>query len=361
MPMTPSRSSRVIIFTESRNSVEEIVSALTRHKPLIKAMPFVGQSSTKSKGLSQKQQSEIVTKFRDGGYNTLVATCIGEEGLDIGEVDLIISYDAPPSIIRTIQRMGRTGRARVGRSVLLAYQGAEEESIKNVMRKNKQLTSQLKGEVKGQIFPLLSVVHGPSAVAAALPTPPSSTYGLHLMMPLGLIPRCEFVFFQPSAVGQKRKALACGDVSDEESDDGDANFKTAKRGIDKPAYLTLAEEQRLQRFQLSYEEVQNLQFDVSRFIKMNSVMQSVSRIGHSDNCRDLVKLIRLCDDLNDESILNEYEDKMSRLRFAVETEPAHVAALPRPRRTESVHGRVRSHATTTSARISDDDDEENST
>lgn len=32
-------------------------------------------------------------RFRDGGYNTLVATCVGEEGLDIGEVDLVRHFN----------------------------------------------------------------------------------------------------------------------------------------------------------------------------------------------------------------------------------------------------------------------------
>ena len=38
-----------------------------------------------------------------GEYNVLVATSIGEEGLDIGEVDLIICYDALGSATRTTQ------------------------------------------------------------------------------------------------------------------------------------------------------------------------------------------------------------------------------------------------------------------
>ena len=43
-------------------------------------------------------------------YNVLVATSIGEEGLDIGDVDLIICYDSNSSPIRMLQCMGRTGR-----------------------------------------------------------------------------------------------------------------------------------------------------------------------------------------------------------------------------------------------------------
>jgi ERCC4-related helicase len=47
--------------------------------------------------LKQREQVEIIKNFREGVFNTLVATCIGEEGLDIGEVDLIICFDAQVS------------------------------------------------------------------------------------------------------------------------------------------------------------------------------------------------------------------------------------------------------------------------
>lgn len=68
-------------------------------------------------------------KFREGGYNTLVSTCVGEEGLDIGEVDLIVCFDAHKSPVRLIQRMGRTGRKRQGRIVVIVSQGREEQVI----------------------------------------------------------------------------------------------------------------------------------------------------------------------------------------------------------------------------------------
>ena len=54
-----------------------------------------------------------------GGYNVIVATSIGEEGLDIMEVDLVICFDANISPLRMIQRMGRTGRKHDGRVDIL--------------------------------------------------------------------------------------------------------------------------------------------------------------------------------------------------------------------------------------------------
>ncbi|KAG4306264.1 hypothetical protein PORY_000252 [Pneumocystis oryctolagi] len=120
---------RAMIFVEYRSSAEDIIGLLKEHYPLIKAQLFVGQSSSKSSlGMSQKEQISIVEKFKNGSFNTLVATSIGEEGLDIGEVDLIICYDSTSSSTRLLQRMGRTGRKRQGHIYILLSAGREERS-----------------------------------------------------------------------------------------------------------------------------------------------------------------------------------------------------------------------------------------
>ena len=117
---------RIMIFAHYRSSAEEVVRVLKRHE-MIRPCIFVGQTSTKgSEGMNQKAQSETIAKFKAGTFNTLVATSIGEEGLDIGEVDLIICYDCSKSPIRMLQRMGRTGRKRAGNIAVLLMRGKEE-------------------------------------------------------------------------------------------------------------------------------------------------------------------------------------------------------------------------------------------
>uniref|UniRef100_A0A9L0JBN4 RNA helicase n=1 Tax=Equus asinus TaxID=9793 RepID=A0A9L0JBN4_EQUAS len=129
---------RVMIFSSFRDSVQEIAEMLLQHQPMIRVMTFVGHASGKSmKGFTQKEQLEVVKQFRSGGYNTLVSTCVGEEGLDIGEVDLIICFDAQKSPIRLIQRMGRTGRRRQGRIVVILAEGREERTY-NQSQSNKR-------------------------------------------------------------------------------------------------------------------------------------------------------------------------------------------------------------------------------
>jgi len=55
---------------------------------------FVGQASNyMDKGLTQKQQVEIIQKFKDGEFNTLVATSVAEEGLDIPATDLVVFFE----------------------------------------------------------------------------------------------------------------------------------------------------------------------------------------------------------------------------------------------------------------------------
>lgn len=123
----PPSQTRIMVFAHFRDSAEEISRILKRHQPMIRPRVFVGQSTGKnSEGMSQKDQLEVIEHFKKGTFNTLIATSIGEEGLDIGEVDLIICYDSKASPIRMLQRMGRTGRKRQGKIVMLQMQGKEE-------------------------------------------------------------------------------------------------------------------------------------------------------------------------------------------------------------------------------------------
>ncbi|KAI5305571.1 hypothetical protein KEM56_004015 [Ascosphaera pollenicola] len=117
---------RIMIFARFRDSAEDIVNAL-KSAPMVKAHVFVGKAKAKnSEGMAQKRQLEVVKKFKEGVFNVLVATSVGEEGLDIGEIDLIICYDSSSSPISLLQRMGRTGRKREGNVILLFMKGKEE-------------------------------------------------------------------------------------------------------------------------------------------------------------------------------------------------------------------------------------------
>ncbi len=116
---------RVIIFANYRETVEKIRNFLVENG--IKAEILVGQAKKRGKGLSQKEQIEIVRRFANNEFNVLVCSSIGEEGLDIASVNYAIFYDAVPSEIRAIQRRGRVGRQTEGKVIFILTKGSRDQ------------------------------------------------------------------------------------------------------------------------------------------------------------------------------------------------------------------------------------------
>jgi len=124
--------SKIIVFASFRDTVREVVDALSRVEGARPVM-LVGQRSTgsgggQSEGLSQKEQLQCIEDLKDGVYNVMVSTNIGEEGLDVSGMDLAIFYEPVPSEIRTIQRRGRVGRHKLGRVIVLITKGTRDET-----------------------------------------------------------------------------------------------------------------------------------------------------------------------------------------------------------------------------------------
>lgn len=142
--------SRIIVFTNFRNVNNNICETLKNIEG-VKPLRFVGQANKESDtGLSQKEQTAILEKFKAGTINVLVSTQIGEEGLDIPQTDLVIFNEPIPSEIRSIQRRGRTGRKRAGKVVILMYKNTRDEiyfwSSKSKERKMRSQIEKLKNK-----------------------------------------------------------------------------------------------------------------------------------------------------------------------------------------------------------------------
>lgn len=123
---------KIIIFSQYRDNGIKICKELNSIKG-IKAKIFVGQlkksdSQGLISGLNQKEQKKIIDEFSRGEFNVLCATSIGEEGLDIPEVNSVIFYEPVPSAIRKIQRMGRTARLSKGEIITLITKNTRDES-----------------------------------------------------------------------------------------------------------------------------------------------------------------------------------------------------------------------------------------
>jgi len=138
---------KVLIFTSYRDSVNVINETL--QKMGINSEILIGKAG--DTGLKQQKQIETVQRFRDGETKVLVATRVGEEGLDISEVNLVIFYDNVPSSIRFIQRKGRTGRKSAGRLLVLiakdtideAYYWIGQRKIKSAKQMGEKLSKKI--------------------------------------------------------------------------------------------------------------------------------------------------------------------------------------------------------------------------
>lgn len=115
---------KVLVFSSYRDSIDVIHRRLEELG--IPAGILIGKAG--EGGLKQKKQIEAVEKFRAGEYKVLVATRVGEEGLDISEVNHVIFYDSVPSSIRYVQRRGRTGRKRSGNLTVMIAEDTVDEA-----------------------------------------------------------------------------------------------------------------------------------------------------------------------------------------------------------------------------------------
>ncbi len=132
-----SPDTKIIIFATYRDTVNMIVDTLRAAG--ITAERFVGKANRdQEKGLSQKRQIATISRFREGEFPVLVATSVGEEGLDIPSTDVVIFYEPVPSEIRSIQRKGRTGRHSTGRIIVLVTRKTADETFQIVSRRREK-------------------------------------------------------------------------------------------------------------------------------------------------------------------------------------------------------------------------------
>ncbi|KFU92281.1 Fanconi anemia group M protein, partial [Chaetura pelagica] len=279
---------RVMIFSSFRDSVQEIAEMLSRLRPVVRVMTFVGHSTGKStKGFTQKEQLEVVRRFRAGGYNTLVSTCVGEEGLDIGEVDLIICFDAQKSPVRLVQRMGRTGRRRQGRIVVILAEGREERTYNQSQSNKRSIHKAISGSKTLHFYQ-----HSPR------------------MIPEGITPKLHKMFitaekYEPSnsrALSKERrpsqKQTHCHEswcLSPEEFEIWDRLYRIKESDGAKAPILPRSRFETLEDLEEipEHEEEAVCELSLSEWSIWQSRPFPTSLIGHSDRCYHFISVMEM--------------------------------------------------------------------
>lgn len=133
---------KIIVFAQYRDQVHHIVQKLNENG--ISAKEFLGKG--KEGVAAQRKQKETISEFAEGKIQVLVASSIGEEGIDIPSADTAIFYEPVPSEIRMIQRRGRVGRAKEGEVIILISKGTRDEIAKYIsIAKERKMRRMMKG------------------------------------------------------------------------------------------------------------------------------------------------------------------------------------------------------------------------
>jgi Fanconi anemia group M protein len=140
---------KIIIFSQYRDSATKIVEELKKIKNINPSV-FVGQSKKGDLKMTQKEQKKVLEDFREGKFNILVSTSVGEEGLDIPKVDLVIFYEPVPSAIRTIQRIGRTGRFKKGLAKIMQTEGTRDVTIRHIANAKERKMYKVLNEIRDE-------------------------------------------------------------------------------------------------------------------------------------------------------------------------------------------------------------------
>ncbi|XP_011379527.1 probable ATP-dependent RNA helicase DHX58 [Pteropus vampyrus] len=121
---------RGIVFTCTRQSAHSLLLWLRQQPGLqtvdIRAQLLIGAgNSSRGTTMTQRDQQEVIRKFRVGTLNLLVATSVAEEGLDIPQCNVVVRYGLLTNEISMVQARGR---ARANESVysFVATHGSRE-------------------------------------------------------------------------------------------------------------------------------------------------------------------------------------------------------------------------------------------
>jgi ATP-dependent RNA helicase DeaD len=91
-----------IVFCRTKREVDEVAVRLQQ----------IGYNASALHGdFTQDRRDEVITKFKSGLLDVLIATDVAARGLDIKNVTHVINYSIPQNPDSYVHRIGRTGRA----------------------------------------------------------------------------------------------------------------------------------------------------------------------------------------------------------------------------------------------------------
>ena len=126
---------KALVFCSTKRSVDEVTAHLQTRGY---------QADGLHGNLAQPQRDRVMSRFRTGGIEILVATDVAARGIDVDDVEAVINYDIPNDVENYVHRIGRTGRAGRTGSAFTFVTAREHYKLRDIIRFTKARITQSK-------------------------------------------------------------------------------------------------------------------------------------------------------------------------------------------------------------------------
>lgn len=124
-----------LVFCNTKKKVDELTSSLQSRGYSVEALHG---------DMRQEQRDKVMSQFRKGHIDILIATDVAARGIDVDDIDAVFNFDLPNDEEYYVHRIGRTGRAgRVGKSYTFVS-GREIVKLKEIQRYTKSTIKLIK-------------------------------------------------------------------------------------------------------------------------------------------------------------------------------------------------------------------------
>ena len=124
---------KALVFCSTKRGVDEV----TVH---LQARGY--QADGLHGNLAQNQRDRVMSRFRTGGIEILVATDVAARGIDVDDVDAVINNDMPNDVENYVHRIGRTGRAGRAGLAFTFVTARDHYRLRDIMRYTKAKITQ---------------------------------------------------------------------------------------------------------------------------------------------------------------------------------------------------------------------------
>jgi ERCC4-related helicase len=147
-----STTAKGIVFMTTRQLTGALVKWIKTDEHLrdrVRPKQLVGaHGNSEMYQLNKAEQLQAIQEFRGGNCNLLVATTIGEEGLDIPKCHFVVCYDLVMSEIAEVQARGRARVCRSSRFVEIVTQGSGNEDRAKANKHREKLMNEASASVR---------------------------------------------------------------------------------------------------------------------------------------------------------------------------------------------------------------------